>query len=243
MALKGESRDAMYKLPDMSKKYLLQQHHETRPKHPGHKHQPSHSVSYGPSSGSTLLPRLVPQLTGDSNFFRRLSLSNWGSGDLPSYSSPSIGSNVIPHNTGFSEQTEDIQYLSPQSTGGFWSNLWSLSGGDNSKRDSTSPSWYMEPLRTLKPTDPKLAKHLISLRVHLSSADLTWIEDFLENAHGVEGFDRLIAGLVTRSGKKRNLTDAESTVLLETIKCLRALLNTEVGYPCELTTLLLINLM
>ena len=237
MSLKGESRDAMYKLPDMSKNYLMQQHNETRPKYTAHKHQSSHSISYGPSSGSALLPRLVPQLTGDSNFFRRLSLSNWGSGDLPSSSNPSIRSSVISHNTGSSERMEDIQYLSPQSTGGFWSSLWSLSGGDSSKRDSTSPSWYMEPLRTLKPTDPKLAKHLISLRVHLSSADLTWIEEFLENEHGVEGFDRLLDALVTRSGKKRNLTDAESSVLLETIKCLRALLNTEVGYPCEFTIL------
>jgi len=88
----------------------------------------------------------------------------------------------------------------------------------------------MEPLRTRKPTVPILAKHLISLRVHLSSADLTWIEEFLENEHGVEGLDRILAGLVTRPEKKRSLTDTENIVILETIKCFRALLNTEVSY-------------
>lgn len=89
----------------------------------------------------------------------------------------------------------------------------------------------MGPLRTLKPTDPKLAKHLISLRVHLSSADLTWIEDFLEDEHGVEGLDRLLAGLVAIPEKKKSLSDTENTVVIETIKSFRALLNTEVSYP------------
>jgi len=230
MALKGGTRDAMYKLPDSNKRYLLQQHNQTRPKHAAHKHSPSYSASYGPSSGSALLPRLVPQLTGDSGFLRRLSLSSWGQGAPSSSPDSSIRSSSISSNAGSFEPTEDIQFLSPQSTGGFWSSLWSLSGGDNLKKDSTSPSWYMEPLRTLKPTEPKLAKHLISLRVHLSSADLTWIEDFLENEHGVEGLDRLLAGLVASPEKKRSLSDMENTVIFETIKCFRALLNTEVSY-------------
>lgn len=220
----------MYNLPDSNKRYLLQQHNQTRPKHAAHRHEPSHSVSYGPSSGSALLPRLVPQLTGDSGFLRRLSLSSWGSGAPSSSPTPSMGRSSISSNAGSFEPADDIQFLSPQSTGGFWSNLWSLSGGDNLKKDSTSPSWYMGFLRTLKPTDPKLAKHLISLRVHLSSVDLTWIEDFLEDEHGVEGLDRLLAGLVAIPEKKKSLSDTENTVIIETIKCFRALLNTEVSY-------------
>ena len=76
--------------------------------------------------------------------------------------------------------------------------------------------------------DMKLVKHLISLRVHLSTASLTWIEEFVHERRGMEVLGMLLAGLVGKSGKRKALTEVEGTVLFELIKCLRVLLNTEV---------------
>jgi hypothetical protein len=77
----------------------------------------------------------------------------------------------------------------------------------------------------------KLVKHLISLRVHISTASLTWIEEFVQERKGIDVLGTLLAGLVGKSGKRKALTEVESTVLFELIKCLRVLLNTEVRWP------------
>lgn len=74
----------------------------------------------------------------------------------------------------------------------------------------------------------KLVKHLISLRVHLSTAQLVWIEEFLRDEKGMDALGTLLAGLVGKGGKRRALTDNEESVLLELVKSLRVLLNTEV---------------
>lgn len=79
-----------------------------------------------------------------------------------------------------------------------------------------------------KPSDSRLAKHLISLRVHLSTAQLAWIECFVAKHNGMDALGTLLYGLVGKGGKRRKLSDTEETVLLELVKCLRVLLNTEV---------------
>lgn len=45
----------------------------------------------------------------------------------------------------------------------------------------------------------------------------------------MDELSNILAGLVGKGGKRRKLTDAEETVLLEIVKCLRVLLNTEVS--------------
>lgn len=75
----------------------------------------------------------------------------------------------------------------------------------------------------------KLVKHLISLRVHLSTADLAWIQEFVSEAKGVDSLGDLLASLVAKNGKRKKLQNVEETVLLEVIKCVRVLLNTDVS--------------
>ena len=76
--------------------------------------------------------------------------------------------------------------------------------------------------------DTKLVKHLISLRIHLSTANLAWINEFVEEETGLQVLGSVLARLVSKGGKRKVLSDVEESVLLELIKCLRVLLNTEV---------------
>ena len=69
----------------------------------------------------------------------------------------------------------------------------------------------------------KTAKLLISLRVHLSTAKLTWIVEFLDSYQGAEALGTLLASLVGKAGKRRTLNEVERYVLLETVKCLMML--------------------
>lgn len=46
--------------------------------------------------------------------------------------------------------------------------------------------------------------------------------------NGMDALGNLLYGLVGKGGKRRKLSDTEETVLLELVKCLRVLLNTEV---------------
>lgn len=242
----------MYALPMDRKKYLLQSNRQTKggtqsspPKQAGNRQNPSHAASYGPSSAVNLLPRLVPQLTGDSGIMRRFSIANWGSGTTaqPVVTSEtnrtsgefSHGPTASPQGKSkaqMSRVVEDAQPIQPQSTGGLWSSWWTSSGGDKTTPTSEKETaqWYITPLRSSKAPDHKLVKHLISLRVHLSTAKFAFIEDFVITEKGLEALAALLAKLVGKGGKKKTLSDVETTVLLEVIKCLRVLLNTEVGF-------------
>jgi diaphanous 1 len=135
---------------------------------------------------------------------------------------------------------EEMQPLQPQNTGG-WSSWWISSGGDKSnlsnKDAANAAKWYVDGIRSGNATSPKLVKHLISLRVHLSTAKPAWIEGFICEDRGFDALSELLASLVGKGGKKKALNDVQSSVLLEAIKCLRVLLNTEVGRnsspPCS----------
>lgn len=74
----------------------------------------------------------------------------------------------------------------------------------------------------------RFAKHLISLRVHLSTSKLGWIERFVKEQHGMDTLAHVLSSLVAKGGKQRKLTDTEEIALSEVIKCLRVLLNTGV---------------
>jgi diaphanous 1 len=252
MGLKGEKRTRMYELSPTHKKFLLEQHRGSRSNATqssivsSQTSQLSYSASYGPSSGSALLPRLVPQLTGDAGLMRRFSLAGWGAGGTapPLVSSESdrssgeFASSAIGKGRAQVEKVvEELQPIQPQTTGGLWGNWWASSGGENvvpgqkagTKETSKSARSYVEALRAGRLVDTKLVKHLISLRVHLSTAKLAWIEEFAAKEKGLDALGTLLAGLVGKGGKRRNLNDVETTVLLELVKCLRVLLNTEVS--------------
>lgn len=211
----------------------------------GHATQPS---TYGPTSAAGLLPRLVPQLTSDSGIMKRFSVAGWGSGtSSPTASIVETSRNsgeydirrrdsVVSANPPLDKPTEpSTPVVQPQSTGGLWSSWWSSSGGEKSlasgapKQVEKTAKWFADGIRNGRSTDSKLVKHLIALRVHLSTANLVWIEDFMDVEKGMGALSKLLSTLVGKGGKRKKLTDIEDTVLLEVIKCLRVLLNTEVS--------------
>ncbi|KAJ3556352.1 hypothetical protein NP233_g11996 [Leucocoprinus birnbaumii] len=253
LGLKGEKRKGMYALPLDRKRHLLQAHRQkngspSSPRHStaAHRQSLSHAASYGPASATNLIPRLVPQLTGDAGIMRRFSLTSWGSPSgaaQPVVSSESNrtsgefshGPMVSPQGKSKAQMTkvvEDAQPLQPQTTGSLWSSWWTSSGGDKPApvNEKETAQYYITPLRSNKPPDQKVVKHLISLRVHLSTAKFAFIEDFVIQEKGLEALAALLARLVGKGGKKKSLSDVEATVLLEVIKCLRVLLNTEPGF-------------
>jgi diaphanous 1 len=243
--LKELQRQAMHQLPADRKSYLLGQHKQSRvafSKPHSHVTQPSHSATYGPSSAGNLLPRLVPQLTGDSGLMKRLSMPGWGAASATS-STPPPSSNrngERPDPSWMSGQAqnakamEESQPLQPQTTGGLWSSWWVSSGGEKSTqskdqpKEGKTPKWYVDSIKG-KALDTKLVKHLISLRVHLSTARVFWVKEFVETEAGFDALSTILAGLVGRAGKRKHLTDMEDAVLLETMKVLRVLSNTEVS--------------
>ena len=239
--MKGPQRQAMHQLSGDRKLYLLDQHRQARiasPKSPSHGAQPSYSATYGPSSAGNILPRLVPQLTGDSSLIRRLSIGGWGATTVAPPSTS--GSNrkgdwteSNPTTVREAKATEEPQPLQPQTTGGLWSSWWASSGGEKTAskgqlKEAKSPKWYVDGIKG-KALDTKLVKRLISLRVHLSTARVFWVGEFVGAEGGLGVLSAILAGLVGRAGKRKHLSDIEGAVLLEIMKILRVLSNTEVS--------------
>jgi hypothetical protein len=130
---------------------------------------------------------------------------------------------------------EEPQPLQPQTTGGLWSSWWVSSGGvknataqSMNTKEANTPKWYVDRIKG-KNLDTKLVKTLISLRVHLSTARVFWVKEFLGTEAGLDVLSVILAGLVGRAGKRKHLSDMEGAVLLEIIKILRVLSNTEVS--------------
>ncbi|KAJ3532310.1 hypothetical protein NM688_g7443 [Phlebia brevispora] len=239
LGLKGPKRDAMYQLPLEQKQYLFRQHRAaSMSRGTTVKRQINHAAqasTYSPASASGILPRVAPQLTGDSGILRRFSIVGWASSTSPA-SSPRASADLDAAQQDAPSEPAPIQ---PQTTGGLWSSWWNSSGGEKgaasgeksqSSELSKSPQWYVDGIRRGKTSDIKLVKHLISLRVHLSTADLAWIEDFVMSAKGMDSLGQLLSSLVAKDGKRKKLQNVEETVLLEVIKCIRVLLNTDPGF-------------
>jgi diaphanous 1 len=225
------------------KRYLLQQNKESRAAtlskastaKPGHASQASYSASYGPSSAGGLIPRLVPQISGDGGLMKRFSMATWGASAAPpilTESPPASprNSSRFPGVTSESPVASpaELKPLQPQNTGGLWSSWWASSGGDKATERKNTPKFFLDGIRSTKTVDVKLVKHLITLRVHLSTAQLPWINEFVNDEKGIIVLDTLITGLVGKGGKRKSLNTNEESVLFELIKCLRVLLNTEV---------------
>lgn len=163
LGLKDAQRQAMHQLPSDRKRYLLRQNHQFRPSagsrppvSPSTRSSIANSQTYGPTSAVNLLPRLVPQLTGDS-IMKRFSISGWGGSATTT--SPALdpthaeGSNARGR-TSFNTENAFIQ---PQTTGGLWSSWWASSGGakelqvnvqDKNLDEANSVEFYVDGMRT-----------------------------------------------------------------------------------------------
>jgi diaphanous 1 len=239
----------MYQMPLERKRYLLQQNRQfgsvskaTISKSFKKNSQPT---TYSPASGGNP-PRLVPQVTGDS-FIKRFSVVGWGAGSSISSSPKDDDDQAFPSGAGKmmvggrrrSVEQPEPQPLQPQSTGGLWSSLWPSSSGNGDKAQKETPRWYVERIRNGKTADMKLIKHLIALRVHLSTANLAWVEEFVQEEMGIESLGATLATLVGKGGKRKTLTEVENSTLFEIVKCFRVLLNTEVGaFVCRCSRML-----
>jgi diaphanous 1 len=179
-------------LPLERKQYLLHQSKQTR-----HVMQALPSGD-GSSSPKHIASPISPQITG--GLMKRFSI--WGSG----MATPTTASPTPTRET--AEPGPEALPIVPQITGSLWGNWWSSGPReadkpkevDRSKPQSTE--WFVDGIRNGKPTDSRLAKHLISLRVHLSTAKVTWIEQFLEQEKGMDALSELLQSLVGKGGKR-----------------------------------------
>lgn len=233
----------MHKLPVMQKRYLIKQHLETHSgtlsKASGTSRNINHATqasTFSAGSGSGIIPKLVPQLTGDTGFMKRFSIAGWAASSSPPESRRSSAELALKrHDTGgqaklIGDALPETTTIAPQTTGGLWSSWWASSGGDKAQKEvEKTPQWYADGIRSDRPTDIKLVKHLISLRVHISTANLAWIEEFVGESRGIDALGKLLGTLVAKGGKRRKLREVEETILVETIKCVRVLMNTDVS--------------
>ena len=213
----------MYQLAPERKKYLLRQNRQfqsTSTRIQVSSKAPAtqgYAASYGPATAATLLPKLVPTLTGDQaspgggSMIKRFSIAGiWGGAASPSSQAPTPppipeSPHLPPPETPTPAVPETLP-IAPQITGSLWGNWWSSASKEPDKfKEAAKPktaAWYVDGIRNGKPTDSRLAKHLISLRVHLSTAKLAWIEMFLGVEHGMDALGALLAGLVGKGGKR-----------------------------------------
>ncbi|KAJ3796793.1 armadillo-type protein [Lentinula aff. detonsa] len=234
----GNKRANIQALSPEKKKFLVKQNqhliHSSSPKS-----SPTRNQTFGPSSGGGLIPRLAPHLTGDS-VMRRLSLSSWNSTSLEETLDQATATDSsqtqMPTNSVTATESHP-QPVASQSTGSLWSSLWMLSGGDKSDRYSSdgdkkktkSAKWYVDQLKSGKLRGDRLQALVLGLRVQLSTANLVWVQDFIEVERGMDQLDVLLVDFVGKGPKSRVLSETDASTLLETAKCFRALLNTDVG--------------
>ncbi|KAG9318981.1 armadillo-type protein [Chiua virens] len=167
---------------------------------------PQSSAMYGPSSESALVPRLVPQFSGDTSVnSKSCSGGNFASSPRSSFSPE--------------KPVEDVQTVKPQTTGSMFSTWWAALGGKvaTNNEHATSARAYVDSVHELRNVDSNLVKHLIPLQMHISTAK-----------------SGLLSSLVGKGGERRALTDSASSVLLEVIRAFRVLLNTEPGFDAVL---------
>jgi diaphanous 1 len=239
LGFKGEARTTICGLSVEKKLQLMQQgqlHGKLGDKAAAIDSLVSQASPTNASSGSgAILPRLVPQLTGDSGIFKRISVfPTWGSPSAPlppTLKDRNRSSGEFDTSRRLSLSSEKAEEASQPSqshtAGSMFSSWWAALGGESTTEDATSAYSYIDGIRRTRNADSKLVKRVISLRVHLSTAKLSWIESFIAQ-EGLTEIGNLLSSLVGKGGRRKSLTDSESSVLLEVIRSLRVLLNTEV---------------
>lgn len=75
-----------------------------------------------------------------------------------------------------------------------------------------------------------LVKHLIALRVRLSTAKLSWSQEFLGPSEGLGALENLLGRIALKKVNKGEVpTEEDKAVQSEILKCLRVLMNTDVS--------------
>ncbi|KAL8283496.1 hypothetical protein RQP46_005599 [Phenoliferia psychrophenolica] len=231
LGLKPPQRLALSALPPDRQRFLIAQHRSPpilRPSKtgPASASSPSHPTSTDPPP---------PQLPITKRF------SLWAD-PSPAPSPATTPGMLTPSTTGRSGGGEES-----------WSSWWTLASNatgtattatttntsDDTAKDT--PRFYVDQLRSTKISQRSLVKHLIALRVRLSTAKLAWTAEFLsgtegQDANGLDALGGLLGQMAHKLVLRKPASDADETVQGECVKCLRVLLNTDIGFSAVLST-------
>ncbi|KAJ1032638.1 hypothetical protein NDA16_000661 [Ustilago loliicola] len=143
-------------------------------------------------------------------------------------------------------------------TASLWSSWWGGgstilgSSGSNDAgvgNERNAALGHVSKLKDGKLSRKDLFKHLLSLRVTLSSAKLSWIDSFLQ-CDGLGALEQIMQleadGIVnslnsSKQGKQTERKEMSDAILLEAVKCLRTLMNIELGFEKVLEQPNLVN--
>ncbi|TKY84985.1 hypothetical protein EX895_006065 [Sporisorium graminicola] len=141
-------------------------------------------------------------------------------------------------------------------TATLWSNWWgggSVIAGSSGHDQGIGDEKHVAMIHVTKLKDGKLSRkdlfrHLLSLRVTLSSAKLSWIDSFLycDGLGALEHImqqetDGIISGHNSSRSRHVERKDMSDAILLEAVKCLRTLMNVELGFEKVLDQPNLVN--
>ncbi|WWD06090.1 hypothetical protein V865_004175 [Kwoniella europaea PYCC6329] len=129
-------------------------------------------------------------------------------------------------------EVSEIRPMEKQVTGGVWA-WWT---GSN-KADEGTPAGYIEALKHSRKNPQSLLKHLLSLRVTLSTVKLSWINEFIL----LDGLTAISSLLEKVAREPRQKSDIGEQIIAEIGKSLRVLMNTDVGFNATLCHQTLLN--
>uniref|UniRef100_V5GJX6 Uncharacterized protein n=1 Tax=Kalmanozyma brasiliensis (strain GHG001) TaxID=1365824 RepID=V5GJX6_KALBG len=164
-----------------------------------------------------------------------------------------------PHSNGDHTNTLRAHHTGSSAgvTASLFSNWWgggSTIAGVNASQDPgggdecNAAMGHVTRLKDGKLSRKDLFKHLLSLRVTLSSAKLSWIDSFL-HCDGLGALERImqhetegiVSSLIVHRTKQVERKDMSDAILLEAVKCLRTLMNIELGFEKVLEQSNLVN--
>ncbi|GAA5889934.1 hypothetical protein JCM5296_003653 [Sporobolomyces johnsonii] len=235
LGMKETQRLGMRQLPDDRKRFLLRQHRDSQAR----SSEPLRAAKTGPTGDNGLLSSV-----------KRFSLASvgWGAASVNVSQAPlrpvttfGTASDSSPHapsptSPSFRPVSPPL-HAQPTGTSSSWTSWWSSAsnatgtGQAASEQAKDTPPFYVDQLRSTKISQRSLVKHLIALRVRLSTAKLGWTQIFLGEAKGLDAVEGLLARIVLkRINKGEAPSEEDKTVQAECIKCLRVLLNTDIGF-------------
>ncbi|WVQ76867.1 hypothetical protein IAR50_006541 [Cryptococcus sp. DSM 104548] len=245
--LHGAKRDAMNAITPSRKALILSQNRRSSVSPATNPTTPSSPATFfSLSAGTNIgLTRLLPQYTGPSfsshepvqkeeaessegGWAKRFSLTSFKDWSAPSASTtdradiPQLIPAAAPETAG--ESSVPAKAMEKQGTGGLWA-WWT----GTSKPEDGSPAAFAEVLEQKRPPNA-LAKHLLSLRVTLSTAKLSWIHEFLH----IKGLVHLGTLLEKSAEKRPERGDVEEQIVWEVVKSLRILMNIDAGFGAVL---------
>ena len=249
LGIKQNQREAMRRMDEQRKRFLiLQQQQKTSTSG-----QPVESHRTGlERAGNRHSTASYTSPTMALNGLKRFSLWSTGSAssasELPSRpQSPEVPSSPVISDSGsvLSFVSQDTEAQTPPApllqTATGWSS-W-FSAGSPAKPSTAvphqaagtaakdTPEFYVSQIVNGKLARASLAKHLIALRVRLSTAALNWTQEFLlkDGLAALEKVLRTFTSKTTPPTGRDGTTQMDASVQIEAIRCLRIILNTEVS--------------